>query len=435
MASHPRPNNANIEVLIAEDSPTEAELLTHLLQEQGYRVTATGNGQQALGAARQRKPTLIISDIVMPVMNGYQLCKAVKADLSLMDIPVVIVTSLASIQDIVMALDCGADNFIRKPYAPAALISRIEYILSNQALRGNGGNQMKLGLEIYLGGKKHFITSEREQILDMLVASYEQAVQVNEQLKERDRIISALNVDLEQHAAELEAANKELEAFSHSVAHDLRAPLVTIAGFTDLLQKNYGTQLDNRGQGHLQRVRDAAARMSQLIDDILHLSQVSYTELQREKADLSNIAHEILAKLRSNQPDRQVEVKVALATAQCDPRLMRVALENLLGNAWKFTGKLDQAVIECGMIEHDGEPAYFVRDNGAGFDMAHAHNLFSPFQRLHSESEFSGVGIGLVTVHRIVKRHGGQLWAEAKAGQGATFYFTLPTHTKADDKL
>ncbi|MGH8863598.1 MAG: response regulator [Burkholderiales bacterium] len=425
MVSRTSPRKNDVEILIAEDSPTQAELLTNLLQEQGYTVTATVNGRQALEAARKRKPTLIVSDIVMPEMDGYELCKAVKADSKLQDIPVVIVTFLSGIHDIVMALDCGADNFIRKPYAPAALVSRIEYILSNRELRSSGRSEMKLGLEIYLGGKKHFITSEREQILDLLVSSYEQAVQVNEELKQRDLVISAMNANLLHHAAELEAANKELEAFSHSVSHDLREPLAAINGFTALLQKNYGDRLDNRGLDYLKHVRNATRRMSQLIDDMLYLSQVTRSELRFEETDLSTIAAEIATNLRSSQPDRLVELKVGPAAAQCDPRLIRVALENLLGNAWKFTGERKHARIECGLTEIDGELAYFVRDNGAGFDMTYAGKLFTPFQRLHSESEFPGLGIGLATVERVVQRHGGRIWAEAEADKGATFYFTL----------
>ena len=236
-----------------------------------------------------------------------------------------------------------------------------------------------------------------------------------------------LNENLEQRVAErtvqLEVANKELGAFSQTVAHDLRTPLTTIGGFTGLLQKNFGAQLGSRGQGYLGRVRDAARRMSQLIDDILHLSQITRSKMQREETDLSAIALDIVALLRSSQPDRQVTFTAGPATALCDPRLMRVALENLLGNAWKFTGNREQAKIEWGQTELDGEPVYFVRDNGAGFALAHAHKLFAPFERLHLNSEFSGTG--LATVHRIVKRHHGRIWAEAEPNSGSTFYFTL----------
>ena len=199
MTSHQARGKINI--LIAEDSRTQAEQLRYLLENEGYTVTAATNGKHALELARQHKPTLVISDIVMPEMDGYALCKAIKTDGALHDVPVIILTTLSSIQDIATSLDCGADNFLRKPYDPKALLARIDNILSNWELRK--GNKMRMGLEIFLGGKKHFITSEREQILDLLISSYEQAIQVNEELKLREQEVSSLNADLEQHAAEL----------------------------------------------------------------------------------------------------------------------------------------------------------------------------------------------------------------------------------------
>jgi hypothetical protein len=417
----------SVHVLVAEDSATQAELLRCLLEDQGYEVTTASNGRLALEAARARKPTLVVSDIVMPEMDGYSLCKAIKGDKQLKDTPVVIVTSLAGIQDIVMALDCGADNFIRKPYEPAALLARIQYILSNRELRGHRGTRVKLGLEIFLGGKKHFITSEREQILDLLVASYEQAVQANEELKRRDQVISALNADLERHAAHLEAANRELEAFSHSVSHDLRAPLVSIDGFTAHLQKE-GESLSVQGREYLRRVRESVRRMGALIDDMLHLSKVTRAQLHREDADLAQVARDVVDELRLSHPRHPVDfVMPDSVPANCDVRLMRIALVNLLGNAWKFTGKRDGARVEFSVAAPRGaEPIYRVQDNGAGFDMAHAGKLFSPFERLHGAGDFPGTGIGLATVQRIVERHGGRLWAEASVGHGASFYFTLP---------
>jgi DNA-binding response OmpR family regulator len=373
-----------VHVLIAEDSPTQAELLRGLLEEQGYEVTAAGNGALALEAARQRKPTLVVSDIVMPEMDGYALCRAIKADRKLKDVPVVIVTSLSGIQDIVMALDCGADNFIRKPYEPQALLARIQYILSNRALRGQRHTRVKLGLEIFLGGKKHFITSEREQILDLLVASYEQAVQANEELKRRDEMISSLNADLERHAAHLEAANKELAAFSHSVSHDLRSPLVTIDGFSAQLQKE-AEALSPQGRENLRRVRESVKRMGQLIDDMLYLSKVTQGELHREAVDLAEVAREVVDELQVRQPGRAVEfVMPPSVPAYCDVRLMRIALVNLLGNAWKFTGKRADARVEFALDPGDAAgPVYRVQDNGAGFDMAYAGKLFRQFVRVY----------------------------------------------------
>ena len=239
-----------------------------------------------------------------------------------------------------------------------------------------------------------------------------------------------LNAELEQKVAErtvqLEAANKELEAFSYSVSHDLRAPLRGIDGFSLALMEDYADRLDAQGQDYLRRIRAATQRMARLIDDLLNLSRITRGELRRETADLSALASSVAEQLRKTYTERQVEFRIAQGVrAQGDPQLLRIALENLLGNAWKFTGKTADAVVEFGVTEGDGGPAYFVRDNGAGFDVAYAGKLFGAFQRLHDVREFEGTGIGLATVQRIVRRHGGRVWAEGEPGRGATFYFTL----------
>jgi len=256
---------------------------------------------------------------------------------------------------------------------------------------------------------------------------------VAEDITERQQAAEAiqhLNADLERRVAErtaqLEVTNKELEAFSYSVSHDLRAPLRSIDGFSLALLEDYGDQLDADGQDYLQRVRSATQRMSQLIDDLLSLARVTRSALNYESVDLSACAGSIADELQRAQPDRQAEYLIAPdLIARGDGRLLRVMLENLLGNAWKFTVKRQCATIEFGAIPIDGQVAYFVRDNGAGFDMAYADKLFGAFQRLHAMSEFPGTGVGLATVQRIIHRHGGRVWAESAVEQGATFYFTL----------
>jgi PAS domain S-box-containing protein len=224
-----------------------------------------------------------------------------------------------------------------------------------------------------------------------------------------------------------EAANRELEAFSYSVAHDLRAPLRGMNGFAQLLLDGYGDELDADGQDFLREILLNASKMADLIDGLLSLARVTRSELKREHADLSEIVRDAAARLRAAEPQRDVDVRVLDAqSADVDPRLARALFENLLGNAWKFTSKQGAARIEFGAVESNGAPVFFVRDNGAGFDMAYASKLFAPFQRLHTSDEFAGTGIGLATVQRIVHRHGGRIWAEGAVGRGASFYFTIP---------
>ena len=258
-------------------------------------------------------------------------------------------------------------------------------------------------------------------------------LEANSNITERKRAeeeVRLLNVELEERVrsrtAALEAANRELEAFAHSVSHDLRAPLRGIDGWSLALLEDCGERLDAQGHKYLDRVRSEAQRMGGLIDDLLHLSRVGRAELVPRTVDLTSLAGTIVARLKEANPDRSIEFIVA-PQLKCtgDARLLEIALTNLLANAVKFTGPRTSARIEFGQVTDQGSPAFFVRDNGVGFDMAYAGMLFAPFQRLHKTSEFPGSGIGLATVQRVIHRHGGRIWAEAQVGAGATFYFTL----------
>jgi light-regulated signal transduction histidine kinase (bacteriophytochrome) len=238
------------------------------------------------------------------------------------------------------------------------------------------------------------------------------------------------NADLERRVAErtrqLESANRELEAFAYAVSHDLRAPLRSMSGFSQILQESAPPGLDEKSRHYLQRIHDASVRMSSLIDDLLNLSRIGRSELTARPIDLSQIAAEAAAAVRERHPTRAVQLEITPAMqVNADPRLLRIALENLLSNAWKYTARSPHARVSIGTQAGEHGPVYFIRDNGVGFDMKYADKLFVPFQRLHPDAEFPGNGIGLVTVQRIVARHGGRIWADAKPDEGATFYFTL----------
>lgn len=238
------------------------------------------------------------------------------------------------------------------------------------------------------------------------------------------------NADLERRVADrtrqLEAANRELEAFAYAVSHDLRAPLRSMSGFSQILQESAPPGLDDKSRHYLQRIHDASVRMSSLIDDLLNLSRIGRSELTARPISLSQIAAEAAAAVRERHPTRDVLLEIAPGMeVSADPRLLRIALENLVSNAWKYSSRRPQAHVSIGTQAGEHGPVYFVRDDGVGFDMKYADKLFVPFQRLHPEAEFPGSGIGLVTVQRIVARHGGRVWADAKPDEGATFYFTL----------
>lgn len=382
-------------ILAVDDSPTYLQELADALQGEGYDVILAHSGEEAIELLAVQSVDCILLDLLMPGLSGKETCRRIKSAQIVRDVPLIMLTALEDRSAMIEGLSAGADDYISKSSDFEVLKARVRAQMRRKQFEDEN---------------RHI----REQLLrkEMETADAHAARELTE--------TRAALVD------ELERKNKELEAFSYSVSHDLRAPLRSIDGFSQILLTDYSGKLDAKGKSHLARVRAAAQRMGELIDDLLQLSRVGRAELSRGRVNLSEIAHRVLMEHSKNEPGRKVECSIQEELVlDADNQLMKVALENLLGNAWKFTSKVAAAKIEFGAEDRDGRTVYFVRDNGAGFSMNHAEKLFSPFQRLHSDADFPGTGIGLATVHRVVDRHGGRIWAEAAVGHGATFRFTI----------
>lgn len=383
-------------VLAVDDSPTYLAELTSVLREEGYDMVVARSGEEALEVLAVERVDCILLDLHMPGMGGCETCRRVKASPVVRDVPLVIVTASDDRAAMLEGLAAGADDYVSKSREFEVLKARVRAQLR----------------------RKQYEDENRRIREDLLKRELEarEAQAARELAQTRAALVD-----------ELERKNRELEAFSYSVSHDLRAPLRGIDGLSRALVEDYAEGLDDRGRDYLRRIRGAAQRMAELIDGLLQLARVSGQDLNRRGVDLSREARAVFAELQQRDPHRRVATAVEEGIGvEADARLLRVVLDNLLGNAWKFTGGKDDARIELARVQIDGESVVRVRDNGAGFDMKYADKLFQPFRRMHTDAAFPGTGIGLATVRRIVERHGGRIWAEATEGVGATFLFTLP---------
>lgn len=339
------------------------------------------------------------------------------------------IVALVSLASLLVSLVVASrlQRGISGPILHLADTARVVSNAKDYSVRASGEGEGELGLLTRTFNEMLAEIQKRDLELGEARADLERRVEARtSDLKRTQEQISLLNESLERRAQELEVANKELEAFSYSVSHDLRAPLRAIDGFSQALIEDYAERLDAQGNAHLQRVRAGAQRMAQLIDDLLKLSRISRAELNPVPLDVSALARSVVEEVKPPKHERLATIHVQEGLkGEADPRLLRVAFENLFANAWKFTSKKPAARIEFGAMQDGGRPVYFVRDNGAGFDMAYAGKLFGAFQRLHHARDFEGTGIGLATVSRVIHRHGGRIWAEGALDQGATFFFTL----------
>ncbi len=391
-------------ILLVDDHAENLLALEAILSDLGQPLVKAQSGREALRHLLDTDFAVILLDVHMPELDGFETAMLIRQREKSRHTPIIFLTAVG-----------GSDEQVFEGYAVGA----VDYLLKPFVLEVL---RAKVAVFVELFKKGEEVKRQAEQL-----AVANEALQAEIAARQRaEEEIKTLNENLKRRAIELEAVNKELEAFSYSVSHDLRAPLRRIDGFSTALLEDYANMLDAQGQHNLQRVREASQYMGQLIDDLLNLSRVTRCDIRRTTVDISALAHAVAAELRETQPGRQVEFVIAPGpVVNADATLLRVVLENLLGNAWKFTGKQAQARIEFGVTQQEGHTVYIVRDNGVGFDMAYADKLFGAFQQLHRATEFAGTGIGLATVQRIIHRHGGHVWAEGAVNQGATFYFTL----------
>jgi two-component system, NtrC family, sensor kinase len=383
-------------ILVVDDSVTYVQEVAEQLRQEGYDVITARSGEEALELLAVQPVNCILLDLMMPGLSGQETCRRIKGTPELRDIPLILHTSLDEQEAMIEGINAGADDYIAKSSDLEVLRARVKAQLR----------------------RKQFEDENRN---------------IRERLLQKELEVAAANSARELAEAraafveELERKNKELEAFSYSVSHDLRAPLRAINGFSRLVLEDHSATLEAEAQNYLRKVCAASQRMGELIDDLLQLSRVGRAAVSRQRTDLSVIARDITENLKGANPDRQVTVQIEdQLTADADSRLIRIVLENLLGNAWKFTAKSPQASIDFRAEKNKEGTVYMVRDNGVGFDMRYSEKLFRPFQRLHLESDFPGTGIGLATVYRVIDRHGGRIWAESGLNQGATFCFTIP---------
>ena len=409
----------SVEILIVEDSPTQAQQLQHILERHGYQVTHASNGRLALEAAEQRKPGLIISDVVMPEMDGYELCRRVKADDGLGDVPVILVTTLSDPGDVIRGLECRADNFILKPYDKQYLISRVQFVLMNRMMRQSepGG----LAVEIFFNGQRHIITADRLQILNLLLSTYDAAIQRNKEL-------SRAKEELATAKQEAERANLAKSNFVSRMSHDLRTPLNAILGFAQLLEMD---SLSAEQRESVQHIRRGGTHLLDLINEVLDLSRIEagHLSLSCEAVAVGDAVRRVVELVEPLAAQRDIRIVVSPCEAHCllaDRSRLNQILLNLLSNAVKYNREGGRVMVTCEDVAGT-RLRINVTDTGPGISPAKLSRLFQPFERLGADqTAIEGTGLGLMVSKGLAQAMGGMIGVQSEVGRGSTFWVELP---------
>lgn len=379
-----------VTILIIDDKPANIYALKTMLEKPGQVLLSETNGKEGLKTALANDVDLIILDVQMPGMDGFEVAQVLKSHKRTRDIPVIFASAeKKERQSIMKGFEEGAVDYLAKPLDPDLIRAKVAVLL-------------KLQLQ-----KKELIEK-------------------NASLEKAEKEISRLNADLQMNMVRLESMNKELEAFSYSVSHDLRTPLRTLLGFSAILEEDYKNQLNEEATRILATIRQSANRMNDLINDLLEFAKLGKKEVVKSRIDGETIIRNTIEEITHAAPYKASFNLTTLHPMYADYNLLKQVWLNLISNALKYSSKKENPVVEIGSEKNEHEVIYYVKDNGAGFDMNYSDRLFGVFQRLHKTDDFEGTGVGLALAHRIISKHGGRIWAEAKVGEGATFYFSLP---------
>jgi len=437
-------------ILIVEDSLTQAEQLKYILEQAGYTLTVANNAIEALSQLENQVdlPDLIITDIVMPEVDGYELTKAIKSDIRLSGIKVILMTSFSNPENILKGLECGANNFITKPVEKNSLLERVEHILSSVEMCEDVDGS---GLNLFLyKGEKYKISSRSNQVLDFLISSYETAIHQNAELQSAQDELLFLNTKLEERVEErtaelnieiaerekvslelentledLKKSNQELEQFAYVASHDLQEPLRMVSSFVQLLSIRYKDKLDSNANEFIAYAYDGSLRMQKMIQDLLQYSRIQTKGEVFHKIDAADLLRQVLNNLQTKIEETEAVISVGdLPVINGDESQLIRLFQNLIANAIKFC-RDKKPEIHISSKQLKDEWLFTVQDNGIGIDLQYQQKIFLIFQRLNTREEFGGTGIGLAICKRIVERHKGKIWFESKPGEGTTMYFTI----------